>query len=115
MTVPLKDPVCGMTVRPDSAFSVSHNGQPYFFCSEFCRRSFLAHPGTYAGETASPDTNGADLSRRIAYFSMEVGLDSSMPTYSGGLGVLAHSPGIVPGTGIVPGIVPGTPYLTPKN
>ena len=25
----------------------------------------------------------------IAYFSMEVGLDSSMPTYSGGLGVIA--------------------------
>jgi starch phosphorylase len=25
----------------------------------------------------------------IAYFSMEIGLDSSMPTYSGGLGVLA--------------------------
>jgi glycogen phosphorylase len=27
--------------------------------------------------------------RKIAYFSMEIGLDSSMPTYSGGLGVLA--------------------------
>ena len=27
--------------------------------------------------------------RSIAYFSMEVGLESSMPTYSGGLGVLA--------------------------
>ncbi len=27
--------------------------------------------------------------RRIAYFSMEIGLDPSMPTYSGGLGVLA--------------------------
>ena len=27
--------------------------------------------------------------RRIAYFSMEVGLDESMPIYSGGLGVLA--------------------------
>src|SRR5689334_3913127 len=25
----------------------------------------------------------------IAYFSMEVGLDAAMPTYSGGLGVLA--------------------------
>jgi starch phosphorylase len=25
----------------------------------------------------------------VAYFSMEVGLDSSMPTYSGGLGILA--------------------------
>jgi len=27
--------------------------------------------------------------RNIAYFSMEIGLDASMPTYSGGLGVLA--------------------------
>src|SRR3970040_574932 len=26
---------------------------------------------------------------RVAYFSMEAGLESSMPTYSGGLGVLA--------------------------
>jgi glycogen phosphorylase len=26
---------------------------------------------------------------RIAYFSMEVALDAKMPTYSGGLGVLA--------------------------
>ncbi len=42
-------------------------------------------------------TNGTNVlelgpeaaSRRIAYFSMEVGLDSRMPTYAGGLGVLA--------------------------
>ena len=27
--------------------------------------------------------------RRIAYFSMEVGLRTEMPTYSGGLGVLS--------------------------
>jgi starch phosphorylase len=27
--------------------------------------------------------------RRIAYFSMEIGLDPAMPTYSGGLGILA--------------------------
>lgn len=30
-----------------------------------------------------------DLDRRIAYFSMEVGFNSAIPTYSGGLGVLA--------------------------
>jgi starch phosphorylase len=31
-----------------------------------------------------------DLSKRsIAYFTMEVGLDSQIPTYSGGLGILA--------------------------
>ena len=27
--------------------------------------------------------------RKIAYFSMEIGLTSDLPTYSGGLGVLA--------------------------
>ena len=26
---------------------------------------------------------------RVAYFSMEIGLESGMPTYAGGLGVLA--------------------------
>src|SRR3990172_12798799 len=31
----------------------------------------------------------ARIPRSIAYFSMEVGLDPGMPTYSGGLGVLA--------------------------
>ncbi|MBM4351568.1 MAG: glycosyltransferase family 1 protein, partial [Deltaproteobacteria bacterium] len=27
--------------------------------------------------------------RTVAYFSMEIGLDPAIPTYSGGLGVLA--------------------------
>jgi starch phosphorylase len=30
-----------------------------------------------------------DEQRTIAYFSMEIGLDPEMPTYSGGLGILA--------------------------
>ncbi|NLW83856.1 MAG: alpha-glucan family phosphorylase [Phycisphaerae bacterium] len=30
-----------------------------------------------------------DAERKIAYFSMEIGLDDAMPTYSGGLGILA--------------------------
>src|SRR5499426_1425407 len=29
------------------------------------------------------------ISNSIAYFSMEIGLDSAIPTYSGGLGILA--------------------------
>jgi len=34
--------------------------------------------------------NKQDLEKRkIAYFTMEVGIDPKMPTYSGGLGVLA--------------------------
>lgn len=30
-----------------------------------------------------------DIERKIAYFSMEIGLDTGIPTYSGGLGILA--------------------------
>lgn len=30
-----------------------------------------------------------DTNRKIAYFSMEIGVDPSLPTYSGGLGILA--------------------------
>jgi glucan phosphorylase len=41
-------------------------------------------------ESTSPNAL-ASLSRepKIAYFSMEIGLESDLPTYSGGLGVLA--------------------------
>src|ERR1700722_8572434 len=36
------------------------------------------------------DLSGPDLStRRIAYFSMEIALSPALPTYSGGLGMLA--------------------------
>ena len=31
----------------------------------------------------------SNTERAIAYFSMEIGIDAEMPTYSGGLGVLA--------------------------
>jgi len=65
------DPVCGMPVDPEkSEFKVDVWGRKYFFCSEYCMHNFLEGP-------------------RIAYFSMEIGIKSEIPTYSGGLGVLA--------------------------
>ena len=43
-----------------------------------------------APKTASPAPKPFDLSARtIAYFSMEIALDPALPTYSGGLGMLA--------------------------
>ena len=66
-----RDPVCGTPVDPEKAkFTAEVRGKAYYFCSEDCMRSFLESP-------------------RIAYFSMEVGIKSEIPTYSGGLGVLA--------------------------
>lgn len=53
-----------------SIFKAEIWGRTYYFCSEGHKRRFLE-------------------GHRIAYFSMEVGIESGMPTYSGGLGVLA--------------------------
>src|SRR5277367_3449095 len=40
--------------------------------------------------TSTPEAASPDLStRRIAYFSMEIALSPALPTYSGGLGMLA--------------------------
>ncbi len=51
-------------------FTANFLSKQYYFDSEYCMSSFI---------------EGA----KIAYFSMEIGINSAMPTYSGGLGVLA--------------------------
>ncbi|HMM13591.1 MAG TPA: heavy metal translocating P-type ATPase [Parvibaculum sp.] len=44
----VKDPVCGMTVGPASAeFSARHEGETYYFCSDACRKKFIADPAKY--------------------------------------------------------------------
>ncbi len=73
---PLRCPVCGIQIdveNPQTRIEVacdSFGGKKYCFCSENCRRHFQEDP-------------------RIAYFSMEIGITPKMPTYSGGLGILA--------------------------
>jgi starch phosphorylase len=85
----VKDPVCGMMIPVGEGLSVVYQGQEFRFCSDLCKRTFLATPERYAAEPAGAVTGVADVTRRIAYFSMEVAVDPGMPTYSGGLGVLA--------------------------
>jgi Cu+-exporting ATPase len=42
------DPVCGMTVDPETtSHKASHDGRPYFFCSAGCRTKFEADPQKY--------------------------------------------------------------------
>ncbi|HUW49175.1 MAG TPA: YHS domain-containing protein, partial [Patescibacteria group bacterium] len=67
----VKDPVCGMPLDPEKTeFTVEFLAKQYYFDSEYCMHSFIE-------------------GLKIAYFSMEIGIKSDMPTYSGGLGVLA--------------------------
>ncbi len=67
----VRDPICGMPLdEKEAEFKAAVRGRTYYFCSEYCMRIYLE------GE-------------RIAYFSMEIGLTDDIPTFSGGLGVLA--------------------------
>jgi Cu(I)/Ag(I) efflux system membrane fusion protein len=44
-----RDPVCGMTLKPaDIAFQENYQGKTFSFCSDTCRKKFLADPGKYA-------------------------------------------------------------------
>jgi Cu+-exporting ATPase len=47
----VKDPVCGMTVDPETTpHHASHDGQDYHFCSAGCRTKFVADPQAYLGD-----------------------------------------------------------------
>lgn len=83
------DPVCRMPVAAPASFRATHDGREFAFCSEFCRRAFVEKPGFYTSQPAPGRAMNGEVRRQVAYFSMEVGLDERMPTYAGGLGVLA--------------------------
>lgn len=49
------DPVCGMTVKPDSPHRHEHDGVLYLFCNPKCRVKFIDSPETYRhGDVAEP-------------------------------------------------------------
>jgi starch phosphorylase len=78
-----------MMVSVEEGRPAFHHGTTYYLCSDLCQRMFLADPDKYAGRITGLSPGQPDIVRRIAYFSMEVAVDPRMPTYSGGLGVLA--------------------------
>jgi Cu+-exporting ATPase len=43
----LRDPVCGMRVKPDSPFRIPYEGREYLFCSRHCLAKFREEPGKY--------------------------------------------------------------------
>ena len=58
----VKDPVCGMTVKPGSAAgSERHEGKTHHFCSEGCLAKFRANPEKFVKpDRAADDASGAD-------------------------------------------------------
>ncbi len=56
---PVIDPVCGMTVKPESPHRWEHDGVQYGFCNPRCLEKFKAHPAQYLGKTAAAQTAAA--------------------------------------------------------
>ena len=53
-TADVRDVVCGMTLKPaDVAFQENYQGKTYSFCSDSCRKKFLADPQKYANQKAN--------------------------------------------------------------
>ena len=44
------DLVCGMNVSKDTPHRVQHDGSDYYFCSDGCRKKFVAEPAKYVGK-----------------------------------------------------------------
>jgi starch phosphorylase len=78
-----------MTVRAQMGITSPYRGQTIYFCSDYCKNRFLEQPEGYLRAVPPTPYEEASENRLVAYFSMEVAVGQSMPTYAGGLGVLA--------------------------
>jgi YHS domain-containing protein len=53
----VRDPVCGMSLKPaEIAFQENYQGKTFSFCSDTCRKKFLADPGKYAQASGAAAT-----------------------------------------------------------
>ncbi len=50
----IKDPVCGMTVSPDTKLRHVHEGKTYLFCNPKCQAKFSADPDKYLNPVTTP-------------------------------------------------------------
>ena len=59
------DPICGMTVEPESAAGkFDYEGQTYYFCSVHCQKLFQTDPAKYlTAAQARQSARSADLAR----------------------------------------------------
>lgn len=61
-TAAAKDPVCGMTVKPDTAHRTLHEGRDVLFCSAGCKAKFEADPARYTAHDHTAQQAGAPSS-----------------------------------------------------
>jgi glycogen phosphorylase len=78
-----------LSVTEDNGNKYDHKGKSIYFCYNLCKNLFEKHPEKYVESIGTYPIRDMGRERSIAYFSMEIAIEFRMPTYSGGLGVLA--------------------------
>ncbi len=58
----IKDPVCGMTVKPDTPHRAVHGGSSILFCSAGCKAKFEANPARFIGAAPTGHAQEAAVS-----------------------------------------------------
>jgi P-type Cu+ transporter len=101
----LKDPVCGMTVTPQSQHVFEHEGKPVYFCSAGCKGKFAANPAKY--RSAEPTSNAPDSALASTTFEpVAAGTTYTCPMHPE---VLQDHPGACPKCGMA--LEPSMPTL----
>lgn len=60
----VRDPVCGMMIRPeDAAATEEHEGRTFHFCSEACHRAFVDDPHRFGHPKATGGHAGHEAAR----------------------------------------------------
>ncbi len=84
---PSRDPVCGMAVS-GSAYTATHHGTTFHFCSAQCLTRFLESPALYAGAPLSPQAVRALIKRRVLRIEHGPGLDEACRRIEAMMGVM---------------------------
>lgn len=83
------DTVCGMKAVEEKGISSEYQQPRYYFSAQLCKNAFEKAPQKYISPIKFNASPHVENDVKIAYFSMEIGIDSQIPTYGGGLGILA--------------------------
>ena len=80
------DPVCGMTVNPDSAAaSLDHQGKTYYFCSRHCMDKFRDDPERFLNKPSiTPDQNFIPTSQIVSIVGQSQRQGRLPPAHAGG-------------------------------
>jgi len=86
------DPVCGMTVKTDTAFRMSYAGNTYLFCGDDCLERFQSAPERYLEPAAPAIKNPQPASSREMPSGRYLAQDSASVTEPGHrMGTMSHA------------------------